>query len=198
MYRVLFAAAVVLGLVWTLVMAGQDTDVPASEEDQAEGTPDCVYVGTPHDVIDKMLETASIRQGDLVYDLGCGDGRIVVAAARRHGCRGVGYEINPVRVDEAGKNVEKNGVGRLVKIRQEDIFGVDLRPCNVVMLYLLPEMNLRLLPQLEKLKPGSQIVTHDYDIEGVVPDRVVEMDSLEDGVEHYVYLFKTPLTREAP
>ena len=196
MYRIISETTVIFGLVLTLMMAGQNADEQRNEEDQAERTPDCVYVGTPYDVIDKMLETASIQKGDLVYDLGCGDGRIVVAAARRHGCQGAGYDINPERVRDARSNVRKNRVSHLVKIRQQDIFEVDLRPSNVIMLYLLPELNLKFLPQFERLKPGSRIIAHDYDIEGVKPDRVVEFHSLEDGVEHSIYLFKTPLTKE--
>jgi len=196
MYRILSATAVVLGLVLAPAMSGQKTADEAKKQDLSARTPDCVYVGTPYDVIDKMLEMAAIRKGDLVYDLGCGDGRIVVAAARRYGCRGVGYDISPQRVEESLENVRKNRVDRLVTIEQKDIFQLDLRQANVIMLYLLPEMNLRLLPQLQKLKPGTRIVAHDYGIEGITPDRSVKMISLEDGVKHYVYLFTTPLTKE--
>jgi len=196
MYRILSATAVVLGLVLAPAMSGQQTGEEAKKQDLSARTPDCVYVGTPYDVIDKMLETAAIGKGDLVYDLGCGDGRIVVAAARRYGCRGVGYDISPQRVEESLENVRKNRVDRLVTIEQEDIFQLDLGQANVIMLYLLPEMNLRLLPQLKKLKPGTQIVAHDYGIEGIRPDRTATMTSLEDGVKHYVYLFKTPLQKE--
>ena len=196
MYRFLSATVIVLGLVPALTISEQDAAQEANNQEEAEHTPDCVYVGTPYDVIDKMLEVGSIRRGDLVYDLGCGDGRIIVAAAKRYGCRGVGYDINPQRIQESLQNVQKSQVGPLVKIKQGDIFKVDLRPANVLMLYLLPEMNRRLLPQLKTLKPGSRIVTHDYGIEGVTPDRSVTMHSLEDGVPHYIYLFKTPLKKE--
>jgi len=196
MYRFLSATVIISGLLLAPTISEQDAAQEANNQEQAERTPDCVYVGTPYDVIDKMLEIGSIRRGDLVYDLGCGDGRIVVAAAKRYGCRGVGYDINPERIRESRQNVQQNQVGPLVKIKQGDIFKVDLRPANVLMLYLLPEMNLELLPQLEKLKPGSRIVTHDYGIEGVTPDRSVTMTSLEDGVPHYIYLFKMPLRKE--
>ena len=198
MYRILSATAVVLGLVLTPAVSGQKTADDTKKQDLSARTPDCVYVGTPYDVIDRMLEMASIRKGDLVYDLGCGDGRIVVAAARRFGCRGVGYDISPQRVEESLENVQKNRVDRLVTIEEQDIFQLDLRQANVIMLYLLPEMNLRLLPQLKQLKPGTRIVAHDYGIEGIRPDRTVTMTSLEDGVKHYVYLFTTPLTKEEP
>jgi SAM-dependent methyltransferase len=198
MYRVLSATALVLGLVLAPAVWGQKAADEAQKQDLSAQTPDCVYVGTPYDVIDRMLEMAPLREGDLVYDLGCGDGRIVVAAARRYGCQGVGYDISPERVKESLENVRKNGVGRLVTIQQQDIFRLDLRKADALMLYLLPEMNVRLLPQLKQLKPGTWIVAHDYGIEGVKPDRTVTMTSLEDGVRHYVYLFTTPLTKEGP
>jgi SAM-dependent methyltransferase len=196
MYRMILGTTAIVGLVLTLVVAGRNADGQHSGEDLAERTPDVVYVGTPYDVIDKMLEAASIEEGDVVYDLGCGDGRIVVAAARRYGCRGAGYDINPERVRDARSNVRMNRVDHLVTIREQDIFEVNLRPSSVIMLYLLPELNRKLLPQLETLEPGSRVVTHDYDLEGVAPDRVIEFRSLEDGVEHSIYVFKTPLRRE--
>jgi SAM-dependent methyltransferase len=168
----------------------------ANQEGESPRTPDCVYVGTPYDVIDAMLDKGSIRRSDLVYDLGCGDGRIVVAAAKRFGCRGVGYDINPIRIKESLANVRTNGVQRLVRIKQADIFELDLREVDVIMLYLLPEMNKRLIPQLKKLRRGARIVCHNYDIEGMAYDDYAEMRSLEDGVKHYIYVYKAPL-REA-
>jgi len=160
-------------------------------------TPDVVYVGTPHDMVAKMLELVKLTKDDLVYDMGCGDGRIVVAAAKKYGCRGVGFDINPVRVRESLENVRRNGVEDLVKIERKDIFKVDLSKANVITLYLLPEMNVRLIPQLEKLKPGSRIVAHDYDIDGIKPDKTLTMMSREDAVDHYIYLYTTPLKKTA-
>lgn len=159
-------------------------------------TPDVVYVPTPHDVVAKMLELAKVAKEDVVYDLGCGDGRIVVTAAKQYGCRGVGFDINPVRVKESLENVRKNGVEKLVEIKEEDIFTLDLSKASVVTLYLLPSLNVKLIPQLEKLKPGSRIVSHDFDMEGVKPDQVVTVVSKEDDVEHQVYLWTTPLKKE--
>src|SRR5262245_35998076 len=101
-----------------------------------------------------MLEVAGVGEKDVVYDLGCGDGRILVEAARKYGARGVGIDIDPARVMEARENVKKNGVERLVRIEQGDLFKVDLSPATVVTLYLLPELNARLVPQLEKLQNG--------------------------------------------
>ncbi|MBN2131622.1 MAG: methyltransferase domain-containing protein [Sedimentisphaerales bacterium] len=158
--------------------------------------PDVVFVPTPHEVVKKMLELAQVKETDLVYDLGCGDGRIVVAAAKEYGCRGVGYDINPKRVKESLENVEKSGVGHLVRIEQEDIFTLDLSQANVITLYLLPKLNVKLIPQLEKLKPGSRIVSHDFAMRGVKPDKVVTVTLDDSWQEHTVYLWTTPLKKE--
>jgi len=155
--------------------------------------PEVVYVATPSDVVARMLRLANVTEDDVVYDLGCGDGRIVVRAARQYGARGVGYDINPLRVAESLRNVRRNQVESLVTIERRDIFTVDLSPATVVTLYLLPEMNERLIPQLKELQPGSRIVAHDYEIPGVAPDRTLTMISKVDEVPHYLYLYITPL-----
>lgn len=159
--------------------------------------PDVIYVPTPQPVVDKMLELAQVTKNDLVYDLGCGDGRIVVTAAKKYGCKAVGYDIARKRIKESLANVEENNVGHLVTIEQKDIFTLDLSKANVVTLYLLPELNVKLIPQLEKLKPGSRIVSHDFDMRGVKPDKVVEV-SVDDEYhdEHTIYLWTTPLKKE--
>ncbi|KPK36140.1 MAG: hypothetical protein AMJ65_16610 [Phycisphaerae bacterium SG8_4] len=159
--------------------------------------PDVIYVPTPQVVVDKMLELAQVTKDDLLYDLGCGDGRIVVTAAKDYGCRAVGYDIAPKRIKESLANVEKNKVGHLVRIEQKDIFTLDLSKANVVTLYLLPSLNVKLIPQLEKLKPGSRIVSHDFDMEGVKPDKVVTIEDEEDDYgDHTLYLWTTPLNKE--
>jgi len=158
--------------------------------------PDIFFLPTPPEVVEKMLELAQVKNGDLVYDLGCGDGRIVIAAAKKYGCRAVGYDIDPNRVRESRKNVDANNVGDLVKIEQADIFTLDLSKADVVTLYLLPSLNVKLIPQLEKLKPGSRIVSHDFDMEGVKPDKVVTVNSNSGSGEHTVYLWTTPLNKE--
>lgn len=157
--------------------------------------PDVVFVPTPHEVVKKMLEMAEVKESDLVYDLGCGDGRIVVAAAKQYGCRGIGYDISPKRVKESLENVEKSGVGDLVKIEREDIFTLDLSEASVITLYLLPKLNVKLIPQLEKLKPGSRIVSHDFAMRGVKPDKVVTVTPEDSWEEHTVYLWTTPLKK---
>ena len=163
---------------------------------KASRKPDVIYVPTPQEVVDKMLELAEVKKDDLVYDLGCGDGRIVVTAAQKYGCRSVGYDINPKRIKESLENVEKNNVGNLVRIEQEDIFTLDLSKANVITLYLLPSLNVKLIPQLEKLRPGSRIVSHDFDMRGVKPDKVVKINSDNEYSEHTVYLWTTPLKKE--
>ena len=120
----------------------------------------------------------------MVYDLGCGDGRIVVTAARRYGCRAVGYDLDLLRVEEARKNVAKHRVGHLVTIDQQDVLHSDLQGASVVTLYLGTEINARLIPQLEKLPPGARIVSHDFPLGDLTPDKVVEMTSREDGRRH--------------
>jgi ribosomal protein L11 methylase PrmA len=159
-------------------------------------TPDVVYVGTPYDVISKMLRMAQVKKGDLVYDLGCGDGRMLVLAAQKYGCKARGYDIDPERVRASRENVARNNVGKLVKIFQADMFTLDLSKADVLPLYLLPEMNRKLLPQLDKLKPGSRIVCHDYDLEGIVPDETVTVISNEDNASHTLTLYTTPLKRK--
>lgn len=159
-------------------------------------SPDVVYVGTAYDLISKMLQMARPQKGDLVYDLGCGDGRILVLAAQKYGCRGVGYDIDPERVMASRENVARNHVENLVKIVQADIFTLDLSKANVIPLYLLPEMNRKLLPQFDKLKPGSRIVCHNYDLEGIVADKTITVISNEDNASHTLSLYTTPLKRK--
>ena len=167
----------------------------ATIEDLRGQAPDVEFIPTPQDVVDKMLELAKVKKDDLVYDLGCGDGRIVVTAAKRYGCKAVGYDIDPQRVEESLENVEKNNVGHLVRIKQKDIFTLDLSEADVITLYLLPELNVELIPQLEKLKPGSRIVSHDFGMEAVQPDKVITVNSNEDEDEHEIYLWISPLKK---
>jgi SAM-dependent methyltransferase len=159
-------------------------------------TPDVVYVGTAYDLISKMLQMAQTRKSDLVYDLGCGDARILVLAAQKYGCRGVGYDIDPVRIQDSKENVARNHVEKLVTIIQDDIFTVDLSKADVIPLYLLPDMNRRLLPQLDKMKPGSRIVCHNYDLDEIMSDKTITVISNEDNAKHTLTLYTTPLKRK--
>jgi len=156
-------------------------------------TPDSVYVPTPHDIVDKMLELVGVKKEDVLYDLGSGDGRIVISAAKKYGCKAIGYEIDDDRVAESLENVRKAKIDHLVEIKQEDIFTVDLSPASVITCYLLPQMNKRLIPQFQRMKPGSRIVCHDYSIPGAVADKSYVVTSNEDGEKHYIYLYTVPL-----
>jgi SAM-dependent methyltransferase len=152
-----------------------------------------MYVPTPQDVVQRMLESARVSADDVVYDLGCGDGRVVVTAAATYGCRGRGYDIDPLRVRESRENARRQAVQHLVEIHEQDIFELDLREADVVFLYLLPELNVRLIPQLRQLKPGARIISHMWDMHGVQPDQVLHLESSEDNQDHVVYLWTTPL-----
>lgn len=126
---------------------------------------DVPYVPTPQAVVDKMLDMAKVRRGDVLYDLGCGDGRIVVTAARNHGARGVGIDIDPRRIEEAKQNAEQAGVADRVEFRVENLFDADFSRASVVTLYLLPDINRKLRPQLwRQLKPGTRVVSHAFDM----------------------------------
>jgi ribosomal protein L11 methylase PrmA len=182
-----------LMMLVTMLSPGME---PKREIPKSMRNPDVVYVGTAYDLISKMLQMAQPKKSDLVYDLGCGDGRILVLAAQKYGCRGVGYDIDPVRIQDSEENVKRNHVEKLVKIIQDDIFTVDLSKADVVPLYLLPDMNRRLLPQLDKMKPGSRIVCHNYDLEEIVADKTITVISNEDNASHTLSLYTTPLKRK--
>ena len=194
-----FLAVAVCLALWSpvaLVRAQEANPAPKNPPQKLRG-PDVIFVPTPQEVVNRMLEIADVKKGDVVYDLGCGDGRIVVTAAKKYGVKAYGFDIDPVRIRESQENVAKNNMGDQVTITQADIFTLDLSPANVVTLYLLPSLNVKLIPQLEKLKPGSRIVSHDFGMRGVKPVKV-ERVKTSDGTTHYVYLWITPLQKENP
>jgi len=155
--------------------------------------PDVIFIPTPHDIVAEMLKLAQVGNDDVVYDLGCGDGRIVVAAARQYGCRAIGFDIDPRRVEQSRENVSSGNVESLVNIEHRDIFTVDLEPASVITLYLTPKYNARLIPQFKRLKPGSRIVSHQFPMPGVEPDRIIQVTSKADGRKHHLYLWTVPL-----
>jgi alpha-L-fucosidase/precorrin-6B methylase 2 len=167
---------------------------PTAEVITPAKEPDVIFVPTPQEVVDKMVELAEIKPTDVVYDLGCGDGRIVVTAAKRYGVKAVGFDINPERVKEALENVKANKVEHLVTIKQADIFTLDLSEATVVTLYLLPSLNVKLMPQLAKLRPGSRIVSHDFDMRGAKPVEVVHVTAPAGpyGNDHTIYKWVVP------
>lgn len=144
-----------------------------------------------------MLRLARVTEDDIVYDLGCGDGRIVVTAAQRYGCRAVGYDLDPLRVEEARENARRNGVAHRVQIEQRDVLTVDLQEATVVTIYMGTEMNARLIPQLRRLGTGARIVSHEFGLGSIVPDRTMVMTSREDDRKHSIYLWRCPLDEDA-
>jgi outer membrane protein assembly factor BamB/precorrin-6B methylase 2 len=155
--------------------------------------PDAIFVPTPEDVVAKMLELAGVQKNDVVYDLGSGDGRIVIAAAKTFGSKAFGIELDKHLVEQSLDNVEKAGVGALVQINHADIFEQDLSRADVIALYLPPKLMDRLLPQFEKLKPGTRIVSHFFKFTDIAPDRSLRFDSRDDGDAHEIHLWTAPL-----
>lgn len=124
---------------------------------------DAPYVSTPQPVVEAMLRLAAVRQGDMLYDLGCGDGRIVITAARSFGARGVGIDIDPRRIEEANAAARRAGVAANVRFAVQDLFKTDFSEASVLALYLYPELNAKLLPKFRaELKPGTRVVSHQF------------------------------------
>ncbi len=154
------------------------------------------YVPTPQDVVDKMLQMVRVTANDYLIDLGSGDGRIVVTAAKKHSARGFGVDINPERVSDAIANAQKNGVSDKAAFYQRDLFQTDLSQATVISMYLLPRVNLELRPRLLDLKPGTRIVSHDFSMGDWKPDAYVQMHSLEKytgaGGDSEIYFWVVP------
>lgn len=167
-----------------MVVAGRAQAPPGSSFERI--TP---YVPTPSDVVEKMLELAQVTRDDRVYDLGSGDGRIVIMAAEKFGARAVGIELDARLVEESSKRIAELGLEKQAKIIQGNLFESDVRPATVVAIYLMTRVNERLRPQLEKqLRPGSRVVSHDFQIPGWKPDQVLNMMS-KNSVPHTIYLY---------
>ena len=150
------------------------------------------FVPTPPEVVDKMLEMVQANKDSVIYDIGCGDGRIVVTAAKKYGSHGVGIDIDPVRIKESKANAKENGVEKLVKFREEDATKTDISPATIVTTYLLPESNELLRPKFEReLKPGVLVVTHNYVIPGW-EDKEIDSATVMDteGKSHSIFLYK--------
>jgi ribosomal protein L11 methylase PrmA len=167
-----------LALAITVVAAGLPGATSAFAQAAAPARrPDVIFVPTPEAVVEAMLQVANVTKADTVYDLGCGDGRIPVTAARKYGARGVCFDIDPQRIKEANENVAKNNVGSLVRVVEGDLFEQDLSGASVVTLYLLPSLNVKLMPKLMKeLKPGTRIVSHAFDMGDWKPEKELDVD----------------------
>lgn len=153
--------------------AGRQDEGPAPRRE-----PDVIYVPTPEPVVDAMLNLADVGRGDVLYDLGSGDGRIPIAAAKRFGIRAVGIDINPVRIREARENAKEAGVEHLVTFKEADLFEEDFSEADVVTLYLLEGLNLKLRPRLlSELKPGTRVVSHAFSMGDWQPEQTVQVDN---------------------
>jgi hypothetical protein len=173
----------------TLLLPAPSEALAQAKRADDEGKKIVPYVPTPQEVVERMLELAQVKKGDVVYDLGSGDGRIVVTAAKKYGVKAVGFEIDPERIKESHENIKKADVGHLVEIRQQDIRTVDLSPASVLTMYLLPEVNLMIRPNIWKqMKPGSRVVSHDFDMGDWKP---VKTEQVKDGSswDHTLYLW---------
>jgi SAM-dependent methyltransferase len=188
--RVAIVPLVVLALVAVFGCSGGGEAPKVAPAPPEPGKPDVAFITTHDKILDRMLELAEIQHDDVVYDLGCGDGRIVIAAAKKHGVKAVGIEIDPKVVEQAKENVKKNEVEELVTIRQGDIFEADFRDATVVTMYLLPELNVKLMPKLKKLRPGSRIISHSFDMKGAKPEQVVTV------LGKKLYLWRVPWRSE--
>ena len=176
-----------LAALLALVLVGLTSAVGA-QSPTPEKLLDVPYVPTKEPIVDRMLQMANVKKGDVLYDLGCGDGRIVIAAAKRFGTRGVGIDIDPVRIAEAQENARKAGVADRVKFIQGDLFDAEIKEATVMTLYLLPEVNLRLRPKLlSELRPGTRIVSHNYDMGDWEPEQSAKLTV--DGTEHVIYMW---------
>lgn len=159
----------------------------APAQEAPRRAPDVPYVPTPDEIVQAMLKLANVQKGDVVYDLGCGDGRIVITAAKLYGTRGVGVDINPDRIRDARLNAKQAGVEELVKFVEADLFEADIKEASVVTLYLLPSINLKLRPKLwSDLKPGTRVVSHAFDMGDWKPLKSDEVDGRP------VYLWTIP------
>jgi len=172
----------------SLLLITSAAPVQAAESSSTKHKPDVWYVATSAEIVDRMVDVARVHPGDVVYDLGCGDGRMVIAAAKKFGTRGVGVDIDPDLIRVARANAKAQGVDDLVTFKVQDLFESDLREATVVMMYLLPSVNLRLKPKLfAELRPGARVVSHNWDMGPTwPPDRAVHLGHEE------IYLWVMP------
>jgi len=175
------AASASIVLLFATAACAQDTRPPqaAAPAPQKElRSPDVIYVPTPPEVVEAMLKVAKVGKGDILYDLGSGDGRIPITAAQKHGiAKGIGIDINPERIKEANENLKAAGVGDRVKFILGDLFESDFRDATVITLYLLPSLNLKLLPKLlNEVKPGTRIASHAFDMGSWKPEQQLKVE----------------------
>lgn len=175
-------------LAVAVAVAGSPTvGLAQFSQSPAARMPDVVYVPTPNDVVAAMLKLAAVKPGEMVYDLGCGDGRIVITAAKEFGARGVGVDIDPRRIEESEENAREAGVTDRVQFKQADLFTMDFADADVVSLYLLPALNVRLRPRLlDELRPGTRIVSHAFNMADWEPDAKELVGTPTKTIFHWV------------
>lgn len=180
---------------WMFLLSGAVACGQQAKTAAPKREPDVPYVPTTDQAVAEMLKLAAVKKGDIVYDLGCGDGRIVIAAARDFGARGVGIDINPVRIKEAKENAAKAKVESLVRFEESDLFQADFHEATVVTLFLLPAINLKLRPRLlEQLRPGTRVVSNTFDMGDWKADKESRVDDLDEetGLSTHFYLWVVP------
>jgi SAM-dependent methyltransferase len=180
-------------ILTALALSGCAAEMPSAQDGEpaAPVKLDVIFVATDLTIVNAMLTLAGVTRDDVVYDLGCGDGRIVIAAAKEFGARGVGVDLDPQRIREAQANAVRAGVADRVTFRVEDVFDTDIQSATVVTLFLSPELNARLRPKLTgQLKPGSRVVSHRYAIGDWVPERTVTLNVRE--TRNHIFLWRVP------
>src|SRR6202165_1336331 len=182
-----------------LAAAVLSISIAAAQSSQPGRKPDVPYVPTTDEAVQAMLKLADVKKSDIVYDLGCGDGRVVIAAAVTYGARGVGIDIDPDRIREANENAKKAHVENLVRFEEKDLFQANFREATVVTLFLLPSINLRLRPKLiQELKPGTRIVSNTFDMGDWKPDKEQTLSGVDDDeyLSRRFYLWHVPQTNK--
>ena len=170
------------------IVAGLATAAWAQTAPAPLRSPDVIFVPTPQEVVDAMLKLAKVGANDVVYDLGSGDGRVPITAARTYGARGVGIDIDPQRIKEATENLKAAGVGDKVRFMNQDLFTTNISEATVVTLYLLPSLNLKVLPKLNaELKPGTRVVSHAFDMGDIKPQQTMNVNG------RTIYLWTVPI-----
>jgi precorrin-6B methylase 2 len=189
--RPLYAVSITVALYLSLLVLAVGAS-PQGELDVPESDRTVPYVPTPTNVVQKMLDMAKVGPSDLVYDLGSGDGRIVIMAAQKYGAKAVGVELDEERFKQSSARLAELGLEKRAKIIRGNFFETDVRPATVVTLYLLPDVNQRLRPHLEKqLRPGARVVSHNYSMDTWKAEQVETVTS-EDGTEHTIFLYVMP------
>lgn len=157
--------------------------------DTSSRRPDIAYIPTPEDLVDVLLNLAQVGPEDVLYDLGCGDGRLLIRAAQRWGTRGVGIDIDPARIAQTNAIVKAHGLSEQIALRQENLYDTELQSATVVVLYLLPHLNLRLRSRLwQQLKPGSRVVSHQFDMGDWAPNQVIHLPESEEDSTLYLWV----------